>query len=817
MSDELWARVEPILDRILELPEEQWDQAIEDATTGDPPLRAEVERMLTGVAASEGMLETPPPFVGRDLVESLPELVQGSEVGPYRVLEPLGRGGMGVVFLAERSDGSFEKQVALKVIQRHVVNEDTLQRFEEERRLLARLDHPNIAGILDGGLTEEGLPYFVMDLALGEAIDEHCDRLRLGLVDRVALFRTVCDAVQYAHGSLVVHRDLKPSNIVVDRSGDVRLLDFGIAKALDDRDLGAAPQTIGPTQRLTPEYAAPEQVTGEPMTAATDVYGLGMVLYRLLSGYAPYEIDDRSIAGIARAICFAEPKRPSERLGLDVEAQGHAERRGTTVPALRNALRGDLDAIILKALEKAPERRYGSVADFAADLRRYVEGRPIQARPHTTWYRLSKFVRRYRTQVAAASVAAAGLVGGVVATTVQWRAAVLERELREQEAERASLASGFLLTTLQDLAPERLGRPTLEPREVILLGMENLDDLQTTPRLRAGVMNTLGRLGLSLSEYQLADSLFRGALDVLATSGDPESALEQSESMTGLGFTYLRGTQDLEEAIPWFQSSLDLIRAELPPGDSLVVARMIDLGFALYAGDRFPTAATVLEEALDLDPPPGQRARGLDFLTNTRVATARELTARGRASEASSIVDGARDVGLAALALSDSLYGRRSAQVANTLMSLTELEIMAGSAGLAREYAAESLDIVLDIFGDRSSRTALAYGWVARAAVADGDDAVAEEAFQASITAHDRVAPAWTWRSRVGLAGVFLRQGRYPEAESLLISVADAVDDPGLEGQLEALSDLVGLYEQWGRPEAAEQYRTRIDQLQAEA
>ncbi len=812
----MWHRVEEILDQVLELPEEERAAQVELATTDEPLVRAEVERMLEAMAASNDLLAKPPPLVARDVLENPPEPMQelpaGTIVGQYRIVELLGRGGMGSVFLAERSDGTFEKQVALKVVQRTMASADTLRRFDEERRILGRLEHPNIAGILDGGITDDGVPYFVMDLARGDAIDVHCDRLRLGVRERVRLFRTVCDAVQYAHGSLIVHRDLKPGNIVVDTTGKVRLLDFGIAKALDEGADRTIAETVGPAQRLTPEYAAPEQITGEPTTTATDVYALGAVLYELLVGERPYEVDNRSIAAMARVICFQEPLPPSERVRQGAAGFDRAaELRATTVSGLATALSGDLDAIVSKALEKEPGRRYGSAAEFSADLRRFVEGWPIRARPQTGWYRTSKFLRRYKTQVTAVGFALLVLASGVVATTLQWRAAVRERELREMEAERAGLASDFLITTLEQLAPERLGKPTLEPREVILLGIDNLGDLQATPDLRAGVMNTLGQVSLSLSEYQLADSLFRGALEILDGNGDAGTRLERAESMTGLGYRFLRGTGDMDQAIRWFAGALELRQGLGPVGDTLVARSLTDLGFAMYGADQYDDASAALEQALRLDPPGPLRARTLEFLANTLAAVARELAA-SEPEGATAALARAHRAGNDALEVSAREFGDQSIQVADALMTLTEISLLRGENAQARAHALDALDITLSIYGPRSSRTAIAHGWVAQAEEAIGNLEAAKSSFRAALDTHGEVAPAWAWRSRLGLARVLIRGAEFREAEPLLLESLDSIQPAAAspEETTTAFALLERLYAEWDQPERERAVRERL-------
>ncbi len=332
-------------------------------------------------------------------------------VGPYRLLRELGRGGMGVVYLAERVEGGFEQRVVIKLIKRGMDSDAILRRFLRERQILAGLEHVNVARLFDGGVTDDGQPYFAMEYVDGKPLTAYCDERGLAVEQRLRLFEDACRAVQHAHGKLVVHRDLKPSNMLVTSEGQLKLLDFGIAKLLVEEDDATALTQAG-TRLLTPDYAAPEQVRGEPVTTATDVYALGVVLYELLTGRLPYDGDRRGRTDVARAVCEVEPRPPS----LAVASQ----------PRLAKRLRGDLDTIVLKALSKEPSRRYASAEALAEDVRRHLAGHPVQARRDTMAYVAAKFVRRHKVGVAAAAVVTLSLLLGLVGTT--WQAAVAARE-----------------------------------------------------------------------------------------------------------------------------------------------------------------------------------------------------------------------------------------------------------------------------------------------------------------------------------------------------------------------------------------------------
>jgi len=333
-------------------------------------------------------------------------------IGPYKTLRELGHGGMGTVYLAVRADEQYRKRVAIKVIKGGIDRDEVASRFRRERQILAGLDHPNIAKLLDGGTTEEGLPYLVMDYIEGDAITEYCARQAVSTAERLKLFRSVCSAVQYAHRNLVVHRDIKPGNILVTADGTPRLLDFGIAKLLNP-DLSGESATLS-GQVMTPEYASPEQVSGGPITTATDVYSLGVVLYELLTGLRPYRLKSRERLEILRAIVDQEPERPSAAIDRLREGTGSPPPPGAATTAapssrnpegtaerLRRRLRGDLDNIIMMAMRKEPNRRYPSVEALSDDIQRHLEGHPVAARKGTVTYRAGKFVKRHAVGVMA--------------------------------------------------------------------------------------------------------------------------------------------------------------------------------------------------------------------------------------------------------------------------------------------------------------------------------------------------------------------------------------------------------------------------------
>jgi len=405
VTNERFQRCEELFHSARLLEGSEREAFLDNACDADPGLRAAVERLLAAHGRAGAFIDAP--AVARSPDWSEPEESWcGRRVGPYRVIREIGRGGMGAVYLAERADGQYHQRVALKLIKRGMDTEQVLARFRAERQILASLDHPNIARLLDGGSTGQGVPFFAMEYIEGEPIDVYAARRGLSIEDRLRLFLAVCSAVSYAHQHLVVHRDIKPLNILVTPDGVPKLLDFGIAKVLQDGPEETS--TVTGMRLLTPEYASPEQVEGRHATTVSDVYALGVVLYELLTGRLPYRFRSRAPLDIVEAVRTTDPERPS--------AVGGSEK-------LRRRLRGDLDTILLTALRKEPDRRYPSVEQLATDVRRHLDGLPVRARPDTFGYRAGKFVRRNRVPVAAGALVVLALVGGTVATAYQAREA----------------------------------------------------------------------------------------------------------------------------------------------------------------------------------------------------------------------------------------------------------------------------------------------------------------------------------------------------------------------------------------------------------
>jgi eukaryotic-like serine/threonine-protein kinase len=534
-------------------------------------------------------------------------MMTGDRIGQYRVLRTLGVGGMGEVFLAERADAEFEQQVAIKVVQGGGPARGIQSRLRIERQILAQLDHPNIAHLLDGGSLPDGTAYIVMEYIDGIPIDAYCDSNRLDVRSRLKLFQTVCAAVHYAHQNLIVHRDLKPSNILVTKAGVPKLLDFGIAKLLDDRQV--ARHTFAVTQAdirvMTPDHASPEQVRGQAITTSSDVYVLGVLLYRLLTGTGPFIIPSMRLTDIERAICENDPPLPSRAVNTDDsgETRSIVEARCTTPNRLRRTLGGDLDNIMLMAMRKEPERRYSSSQQMASDIQRYLDGKPVIARRDTVSYRSAKFVRRHWLPVAASCSVIFLILAFATTTYVQSlriaserdRAAA-ERALADRERTRAEEVSSFLVNLFKLSDPQENRGNRVTARELLDSGAKRLQaELQDQPATKAALLTTVGAVYDSLGQYQAALPILTQSLSLQPQSHDKSriaTLLELGRARIGAGD--LTGAEaPLQEAL--HRSHGDFGAESQESGRSLWV-----LGVLRYQQGRYADAKELYNRSLNI-------------------------------------------------------------------------------------------------------------------------------------------------------------------------------------------------------------------------
>ncbi|HEX4595105.1 MAG TPA: protein kinase, partial [Bryobacteraceae bacterium] len=583
MTPESWRRVREILEQALEVAPDRRSVYLEEVCAGNATLRREVEALI---AADE---QAGTGFLAGSAVENSTELaapeepvsLAGARIGPYLVVEEIGHGGMGTVYRAVRADDQYRKQVAIKVVRGGLGDEFRLHRFKAERQILANLDHANIARLLDGGTTEEGLPYVVMEFIEGRPIDEYCDQGKLPVGERLKLFRTVCSAVAYAHQRLVIHRDIKPANILVTKDGEPKLLDFGIAKILDPDEAGVD-QTVTVMRLMTPEYASPEQVRGETITTASDVYSLGVVLYGLLTGRRPYGRASRLVRDMVQAVIETEPEKPSASVtrAETVTAQEVSETRDEIPEKLQRRLRGDLDNIVLKALRKEPERRYASVEQFSEDIRRHLEGLPVIARPDTFFYRSSKFVKRHKAGVAAAVIVFVTLVAGLAITAHETFIARTERAKAEARFNDVRKLANSLLFDVHD-AIQTLPGATPARKLIVDRALQYLDALAKEAKGDLSLQRELGAAYEKVGDVQggfrasnlgdVAGSIasYRKSLAIrqAVVTADPDNIAAARELITSHG-----KLSDALMGVGDSAGSLDQLRQLLPIADKLSAA-----------------------------------------------------------------------------------------------------------------------------------------------------------------------------------------------------------------------------------------------------
>lgn len=854
--------VDAIVCQVLDLPADRRTDYLERACGDDPRLLERVASLIAAGEATDPLLR-PGGAAAPGLMEELggpAPVFPGSRLGRYRVLREIGRGGMGVVYLAERADGHFDQQVALKILPPGA-DAAALDRFARERQILADLEHPNIARLIDGGVAAGGQPYLVMDFVAGVAIDRHCREQRVGLRRRVELLIEVCSAVEAAHRRLIVHRDLKPSNILVTREGQVKLLDFGIAKLIrEDRGGG----TVTAARFLTPQYASPEQIRGETISVASDVYQIGLLAFELLTGRRPYDLGNGSAVEAARKICRQEPSRPS--------AVGPPEEdplTGGYRPRPRD-LEGDLDTIVLKTLRKEPERRYASVAHLREDLERHLSGFPVSARPDTWSYRLGKLIRRNTLAVAAASTAALLLVGSAGAFT--WslarerdqtrRAAQLAEQQRlraEQRRAETEEVVDFLVGLFEASDPyaSDVASTDLSARDLLRWGAEKLETtFADRPLIRARLMHTTGRIYSRMELFDEAEPLLRGALALReAASQDPraqdqhaqdqraqDQRLEIAELENDLGLHYTAARRE-EEAETALRRALDLRREVLGDQHELVAATSVALATLLHRQGRYDESEALLAEAVATydgltQPGPEQHVAALlrfgqSRLERGHLAEARQLfehaLAVGRGHESPdgplvaaalksiarcAVEQGELEASLPlfhqSLEIYERRFGAKSIQASNVRQNLAYTLYGLGEVEEAFRLFRKALITVEGTLGEHSfDALALRFN-LAGMRLEQADPAGAEadlRRLQPLLREHLGPSHKLTLLNDLTLGQALTRLERYREAEVLVRSSLDQLEKTfGPEGQFVSLAllSLARIHRHQGEPTLAE-------------
>lgn len=612
-----WQQIDTLFDKALGKSKKERDLFLQKMCGTDTDLLNHVEKLLQVYDEAQEILGESVTTFAAPLIPGLidqlsgkQQVSSGSRIGSYEILEELGYGGMGSVYLAKKKDAPYQKQVALKLIHPGMNTDGVLRRFRNEGQILASLEHSNIARLYDGGMHTDGRPFFIMERIKGEPIDIYCDKHKLPIKERLRLFITVCEAVQYAHQNLVVHRDIKPAHVLVTAEGKIKLVDFGIAKLLEPEQMKLnTHQTQTGVKVMTPEFAAPEQVRGESVTTASDIYSLGVLLYLVLTGRRPYNLNTNSMLEIERIVCQTEPIRPSEAVtGVSIPAAvgvGNeqfdpvttAKLRGKRVEDLKRELSGDLDQIVLMALRKEPERRYQSALAVVDDIQNYLQARPIQARPSALKYRITKFAKRNRWAVLGAAAAVISIFAGLGIALWQANIARLERDTAQREAAKARAAQDYLIELFETADPAENQGEQITVMEIVERGIARLEeDLADEPEVHVEMLKVLGRVEQALGDFDLSAKLLEESL-IMTRELRGEEHLDVAAVKAMLA-EVLRWDGEFDRAEILFREAL-AIRHRFIEGDNTEIAINMDrLARTLEMKGDFKEAEFLYREAL---------------------------------------------------------------------------------------------------------------------------------------------------------------------------------------------------------------------------
>ena len=774
MNDDDWQILQAAFEAAVAATGTERERLVNAFAAEHPKLAADLHDLLQADRASDADLVAPVATAVEELADQQYDPWINRVIGAWTVRERIAQGGMGAVFLAERSDETYEQAAAVKVMAAQLVGSDAIERFKSERQILANLDHPYIAKLIDGGSMDDGLPYLVMDYVDGLPIDQHCDTQALGMDGRLDLFCKVCDAVDYAHRNLIVHRDLKPSNILVDGNGNPRLLDFGIAKLLGADSLRGDPALTQVGARiLTPQYASPEQVRGEPVTVATDVYSLGVVLYWLMTGQSPYGRTHSTPLEMEQAVVEHTPARPSTVVTTPDTEHDALARFGVSAQRLSRRLDGDLDNIALKTLQKEPARRYPSAAALAEDVRRYRRNEPVSARGDAWSYVAGKFVARHARSLTVAALVVAGVAAQTVFYTQRLKA---ERDRANLAATQSQEVAGFLENLFDSASPHTAKGSTPTAIDMLELGVEDIDELSEQPQLQAELKRIMGNSFLGLGDVARARELLIDALATKTSTATDE--LNVAEAYNNLSEAH-RHFGDLKDAEREMRVALEIRERVLPADDELLHFTLARLGVILFDQGRVPEGIDVEQRALDamIAAGRGETSAAIDIRGNL----ANALDNVGRTDEAGAMhretvelsqrVDGAMDP--------------------NTVIRMANYGLWLNRQGDyegSRAQFQDCLDRSVDIWPPEKDIIAFFEGGLGSALIQLGrlDEALAayQRAEQITLTGLGKTSPRYLKRVR-GLARVYLQRNELAAADAILtegralastLDVADSFD-----------------------------------------
>lgn len=831
-------RVRELFDAVIDLAPAERAAALDALIPDDAALRRDVDAVIARAEAPESVLDLPimPTPPGADH-----QAMIGMQIGPYQIERLIGAGGMGTVFQAARTDDTYRKRVAIKVVQRDVASAVTLARFRRERQILASLAHANIAALFDGGVLPDGRPYLVMEQVDGAPITTWCSERRLGIRERMRLFEQVCAAVDHAHRNLVVHRDLKPANILVTDDGTVKLLDFGVAQLLqaeETHDPNAMPLTHQGMRAYTPEYASPEQIRGDALSTASDVYSLGVILFELLTGNRPHRADRRAAADVERAVLSDAVPRP----GAVLTAASSGNLAGMTLAQARKALRGDIDSIVLLALRPAAARRYSSVEAFSHDVRRYLDGRTVRAQGERWSYRARTFVRRNRVATLASSVAATALlVGAGVAAVAAHRA-----RIAQVKAVQANL---FLTELLASVQPETGSRDAKVSDVLDVAAARVAHDFPNAPDVRAGLETVIGESYDGLGRYDAAESHLKMALRLRAQvdgAKSPSAAI----GLAHLGRLYMdMGVLDSSAAM--FRQAMAIRQPSGRAADSLHASLLDDLGSVAHMNGHAAESERLHRQALAiwqrLDGPASDAAGvaladiGVAVGEQGRLADAEELhrealaiirrnhprddeRVAGMVAALAGVLDmegkntAADSAYRQALAIRKAALGPTHPDYALTLFNYSGFVFDQKRYGEAAEYAREILALRGTTLPESHPAVAAALQTLGMSLDQLGDRRGGESALLESLALRRKYNQPDNWviaSSEGALGEHYTLTGDYPRAERLLVQAAGELESALGRTDVRTQRNtrrLVALYRAWGKPDQAKEYAARLEQ-----
>lgn len=858
-----WQTIKSVFDEAVKLPPSKRKEFINKKCAGNPALRIEVISLLDSHDKAGAFLETPHiEATSGTSVKVKNDPFTGKKFGKYKLVECIGTGGMGSVYLGVRDDGQFEQKVAIKFIKSGLNSGYVIKRFLNERKALASLNHPNIARLIDGGSTKSGMPFFIMEYVEGKPITRYCDDNKLNVQKRLELFLKICSAVQYAHRNLIVHRDIKPSNILVTNDGEPKLLDFGIAKILSpvSEDNNTKLTQTG-MWNLTPEYASPEQFKGGNITTVSDIYSLGILLYKMLTGHSPYKVKGKMPHELNKIISETQPEKPSTIVGKVYEyynADGKikitspeeiGKNREGNIGRLRKKLKGDLDTILLMALRKEPERRYQSVEQFVEDIRRHLKGLPINARQDTLGYRAGKFIQRHKIAVAAAVIINILVISGIIAVLWQADIASTERDKANAEALKSQKVVEFLQKTLSAADPGQEGRD-VKVYDVLIESVAKLGtEFKDQPELEAEILTTIGitfqNLGLydegriqlsralelrelvfgtrhskyaeSLNhlallehyygDYRLADSLYRESINV-HKSLSTLSTKEYAEALNNYG-VLLTDEGKFDEAITHLRQALEINQKVLPEIHENISSAGNNLAIALhFKGD--------LEEAERLYQKSHELSKELFGELHPFVATTINNLAFIKMDRGD--YQGALQQFRRALDMKTELFGNTQPEVGQAHHNLGSTLYFIKDYISAENELRTALHVYRGSLPENHAWFGSTYHWLGKVLIARNNLSVAEQYLRRALQIRKEALNPEHYAIHVTeneLGYCLMLQGRNNEAEILLVRSCEALNkslskiDPN---RISAIKNTASFFDKIGKKDIADQYRSMLDE-----